>query len=48
MEKGLDSLITASKKVAYKADEFKGNEIADAVTNSNDDKIVKEEHLLKR
>ena len=48
LDKGLDSLITASKKVAYKADEFKGNEIADAVTNSNDDKIVKEEHLLKR
>ena len=48
LDKGLDSLITASKKVAYKADEFIGNEIADAVTNSNDDKIVKEEHLLKR
>ena len=48
LDKGLDSLITASKKVAYKADEFIGNEIADVVTNSNDDKIVKEEHLLKR
>ena len=39
----LDSLKTASKKVVHKADEFSGNKIADTVTKSNDDKIVKQE-----
>ena len=38
---GLDSLETASKKVVHKVGEFIGNKIADAVTKSNDDKIVK-------
>ena len=38
---GLDSLKIASKKVVHKAGEFLRNNIADAVTNANDDKIVK-------
>ena len=37
----LDYLKTASKKVVHQAVEFLGNEIADAVTKSNDNKIVK-------
>ena len=37
----LDSLKIASKKVVHKAGEFLRNKIADAVTKSNDDKIVK-------
>ena len=37
----LDSLKTVSKKVVYKASKYLGNKIADAVTKSNDDKIVK-------
>ena len=41
LDTGLDSLKTASKKVVHKAGEFLGNKIADAVTKSNDDKIVK-------
>ena len=41
MDTGLDSLKTASKKVIHKAGEFIGNKIADAVTYSDDDKIVK-------
>ena len=40
---GLDSLKTASKKVVHKAREVLGNKVADAVTKSNDDKIVKQE-----
>ena len=40
---GLDSLKTASKKEIHKTGEFLGNKIADAVTNSYDDKIVKQE-----
>ena len=40
---GLASLKTASKKVFHKIGEFLGNKIADAVTNSYDDKIVKQE-----
>ena len=40
---GLDSLKTASKKTVHKAGEFIGNIIADAVTKSNNNKIVKEE-----
>ena len=43
MDTGLDSLKTASKKIVHKVGEFLGNKIADAVTKSNDDKIVKEE-----
>ena len=41
MNTGLDSLKTASKKVAHNAGEFLGNEIPDTVTKSNDDKVVK-------
>ena len=37
------SLKAASKKVVIKAGEFLGNKIADAVTKSNNDKIVKQE-----
>ena len=40
---GLDSLKTASKKMVHKAGEFIGNIIADAVTKSNNNKIVKQE-----
>ena len=39
MNKRLD----ASKKVVHKVGEFVGNKIADAVTKSNDDKVVKQE-----
>ena len=35
--------LEASKKVVHKAGEFIGNKIADAVTKSNDDKIIKQE-----
>ena len=41
LDKELDSLKTGSKKVLHKADEFLGNKIEDAVTKSNDDKIMK-------
>ena len=37
----LDKGLNASKKVVHKAGEFIGNKIADAVTKSNDDKIIK-------
>ena len=37
----LDYLKRASIKVVYKAGEYLGNKIADAVTKSNSDKIVK-------
>ena len=43
MDTGLDSLITAFKKVVHKAGDFLGNKIADAVNKSKDDKIVKQE-----
>ena len=43
LDTGLDSLKTTSKKVVHKAGEFLGNQIADVVTKSNDDKIVKQE-----
>ena len=33
----------ASKKIVYKAGKFIGNKIADAVTKSNGDKILKQE-----
>ena len=39
---GLDSLKTSSKRVVHKAGEFLRNKIADEVTKSNDDKIVKQ------
>ena len=41
MDTGLDSLKTAFKKVVHKACKFLGNKIADEVTKSNDNKIVK-------
>ena len=41
MDRGLQSLKTASKKVVHKAGEFLGNKIADAIPKSNNDKIVK-------
>ena len=43
MDTGLDAVKTASKKVVHEAGEFIGNKIADAVTKSNDNKIVKQE-----
>ena len=43
LDTGLDSLKTASKKVLHKTSEFLGNKVVDAVTKSNDDKIVKKE-----
>ena len=41
LDTGLDSLNTVSKKVVYKGGRFLGNKIGDAVSKSNDDKIVK-------
>ena len=38
---GLDFLKTVFKKVVHKTGEILGNKMADAVTKSNDDKIVK-------
>ena len=43
MDTGLDSLNMVSKKVVHKAGKFLGNKIADAVTKSSDNKIVKQE-----
>ena len=43
MDTGLDSLKAASKTVVHKEGEFLRNKIAEAVTKSNDDKIVKQE-----
>ena len=43
MDTGLDAVKTASKKVVHEAGEFIGNKTADAVTKSNDNKIVKQE-----
>ena len=42
LDTGLDSIKTSSKKVVHKTSEFLGSKIADAVTKSNDDKIVKQ------
>ena len=41
MHTGLDALKTASKKIVYKTGGFLGHKIADAVTKSSKDKIVK-------
>ena len=41
LDTGLDSLKTASKKVVHTAGKYLGNKVADAVINSNDDKIAK-------
>ena len=45
MNAGLDAVETASKKEVHKAGEFFGSKSADAVTNSTDDKIEKQEPL---
>ena len=39
----MDAGLNASKKVVYKAGEFLGNKILDAITKSNDDNIEKQE-----
>ena len=50
MDAGQNALKTASKKVVYKAAEvtgkFLGNKIADTVTKSSDDKIVKQKSVI--
>ena len=43
LNKGLDAVKTAFKKVVHKAGEFLRNKIAEAVTKSNHDKIKKQE-----
>ena len=43
MDKQLDAIKTASKKVVHRAGEFTGNKIADALTKSNDDNTEKQE-----
>ena len=43
MDTGLDAVTTAFKKVVYKAGKFLGIKFADAVTKSNNNKIVKQE-----
>ena len=48
LDTGLDAVKTASTKVVHKAGEFIGNKIADAVTKSNDDKIVKQEPVEEK
>ena len=40
LDKGIDSLKTNSKNVVHKAGKVLGNKTVDAVTKSNDDKIV--------
>ena len=47
LDTGLDSLKAASKNVVHKAGEYLGNKITDAVTKSNDDKIVKLDENLR-
>ena len=37
----MDTGLNASEKIVHKACKFFGNKIADAVTKSNDDKIMK-------
>ena len=43
----LDSLKAASKKEIHKAGEFLGNKVADTVTKSSCDKIVKQEPVVE-
>ena len=43
MGTGLDAVKTASKQVVHKAGELIENKIADALTKTNNDKIVKQE-----
>ena len=47
MDSGLDAVKTASKKIVHKSGEFIGNKIADAVTKSNDEKLMKQEPVEK-
>ena len=47
LDTGLDSLKTGSKNVVHEAVEFLGNEIAHAVTKSNNDEIVKPDENLR-
>ena len=47
LDTGLDAIKTAPQKVVLKVAKFIGNKIADAVTKSNDDKIVKQEPVGK-
>ena len=42
MDNRLNFLKAASKKIVHKAGEFLQNRITNAVTNSNEDKVVKE------
>ena len=44
----LDIGLDASKKVVHKADEYLGSKIADAVTMSNDDNIMKQEPVEEK
>ena len=41
----LKPIKTATKKVTHKAVEFIGNKIADSLTRSSNDKVVKQERL---
>ena len=41
--KGLDAVKTVSKKVVHKAGEFIRNNMADAITKSNSNKLEKQE-----
>ena len=43
LDTGLHAVKTASKKVVHKAGEFIGNKITDVVTESNNNKSVKQE-----
>ena len=42
LDTGLNSLKIDSKKVVHKAGQCLGNKITDAVTKSNDDKVMKQ------
>ena len=48
MDTGLDSLKTASKKVIHKTRELLGIKIADAVTMSKDDNIIKTKPVQRK
>ena len=43
----MDKVLDASKKIVHEAGEFIGNKTADAVTNSSDDKIGKQEPVAE-
>ena len=47
MDTGLESFKAAYKKVVHKTGTILGNQIVDAVTKSNDDKVLKK-NLLKK